>query len=205
MNPIELGSVTIDRALRRVLDGLEKYMWIQRELPIRNVSRDRDFQTTFNGFYRVRRNVDWQRTFFRLLEQGKTTQPSLEEVLRTLHSETGRVEASFATKLIASLDPSQPVIDSVVLRNLGARLPPTRDVSARLEGIVQLHGQLAQTFTAYLRTEDGRLLVTRFREVYPAARVSKVKMLDLVLWQTRPRLDRGVRRKARPRVLSRRG
>jgi hypothetical protein len=36
-----------------------------------------------------------------------------------------------------------------------------------------------------LRTNTGHYLVKRFREEYPQARISQVKMLDLVLWQTR--------------------
>jgi hypothetical protein len=142
----------------------------------------------------VRRDANWQQTFFKLLEEGKTRPPHFEDVLRTLHSETGRVEASFASKLIATLDPSQPVIDSVVLGNLRRKLPPRGDVSARLGKIIRLHGYLAQTFASYLKTENGRYLVRRFREVYPDTRLSKVKMLDLVLWQTRlqTRTRRGV-------------
>lgn len=34
--------------------------------------------------------------------------------------------------------------------------------------------------------ENGKYLVQRFRETYPDANVTEIKMLDLVLWQTRP-------------------
>ena len=45
---------------------------------------------------------------------------------------------------------------------------------------------LASCFRAFLRTDTGRYLVKRFREEYPHAGISKVKMLDFVLWQARP-------------------
>ena len=40
-------------------------------------------------------------------------------------------------------------------------------------------------FSEYLVTDAGRYLVTRFNGYYPEATLTEVKMLDLVLWQTR--------------------
>ena len=151
MIEIELDRVAINRAIPKVAKGLEKYLWLQAELRHRNVSADREFQRRFNGFYRVRRNSEWQRTFFRMLERGKTSGPTLEKTLRTLHATTGRIEASFASKLVATIDTSQPVIDSVVLAHMHLRLPPAADLSSRVNGIVRLHGGLARAFSRYLR------------------------------------------------------
>jgi hypothetical protein len=164
---------------------LRKYQWLQAELHRRDVSRDHAYQARFNGFYRVRRNPAWQRAFYGLLEQGKSSQASLLGVLLALHAATGRVEASFASKLVATIDPGQPVIDSVVLRNLGFRLPSVAEVASRIEGIVALRDRMAGAFSKYLETANGRYLAKRFKELYPEAQVTEVKMLDLVLWQTR--------------------
>jgi len=77
MMPIHLNHAGIDEALPRVSTGLRKYEWLQAELYRRDVSRDREYQTRFNGFYRVRRNTKWQHAFYRILEQGKSNQPCL--------------------------------------------------------------------------------------------------------------------------------
>lgn len=45
--------------------------------------------------------------------------------------------------------------------------------------------RLVTGFDDFLTTDTGRYLVTRFRDEYPDANVTEVKMLDLVLWQTR--------------------
>jgi hypothetical protein len=182
---IQLDRRSIDQALPRVSPGLQKYTWLQAELHGRDVSSDREYQIRFNGFYRVRRNITWQGAFFKILERGKTRGSSFEDVLRMLHADTSRVEASFASKLTATIDPSKPVIDSIVLRNLGLRLPSGQDTSRRLMGIIDLHCRLERHFSSYLNTENGRYLLTRFRDVYPEAQLTEVKMLDLVLWQTR--------------------
>lgn len=185
MKQIHLDRRAIDRALPQVSRGLQKYMWLQAELRARDVSLDREFQTRFAGFYRVRRNANWRRAFFEALERGKKGRPTLKGILRTLHTQTGRIEASFASKLVATIDPSQPVIDSVVLGNIGLKLPSRGDLVQRLKGIVDLHGRLERSFSGYLKTDNGRYLVRQFRRSYPVVQLTEIKMLDLVLWQTR--------------------
>ena len=106
-------------------------------------------------------------------------------MLDTLHRTTGRYEASFASKLLATIDPNMPVIDSIVLRNLNLRLPASSS-KQRIARIQELHSTLVACFKEFLTTETGRHLVERFRHEYPSANITEIKMLDLVLWQTRP-------------------
>ncbi len=186
MARVQLSPEAIELALPRVAKGLEKYSWLQRELHGRNVTQDGEYQTTFNGFYRVRRHLSWRRAFFGMLEEVKGGPVAIGETLQRLHAATGRIEASFSSKLVATVDPSQPVIDSVVLKNLGLRLTPVGEAPRRSARIVDLHHQLAAEFGRYLDSEEGRQLVARFQHAYPSSGISEVKMLDLVLWQTRP-------------------
>lgn len=159
-------------------------MWLQNELLVRDISNDTEYRKRFGGFYRVRRNVQWRDAFFQILERGKSAPMSFGEALRALHAETGKVEASFASKLVATLDPAQPVIDSVVFKNLGLKLPAAASVD-RFSEIQNLHRRLSEIYSDYLASESGRNLVKRFRESYPDAEVTETKMLDLVLWQSR--------------------
>jgi hypothetical protein len=78
-----------------------------------------------------------------------------------------------------------PVIDSVVLRNLNLRLPPSAS-KQRVARIGDIHSRLVISFNEFLRLELGRHLVQHFRSAYPEANITEIKMLDLVLWQTRP-------------------
>lgn len=181
---MNLTKDQIEAALPRVSVGLSKYTWLQTELPVRDVSRDNEYQKRFGGFYRVRRNSLWRGAYFQILEQSKSASISFREVLQSLHASTGRVEASFASKLIATLDPTQPVIDSVVLGNLGLKLPVAA-ASDRFGGVESLHQQLIELYSAYLASGPGRELVAQFRQTYPATRITEVKMLDFVLWQSR--------------------
>jgi hypothetical protein len=182
---IRLDEVAIEQSIPRVSDGLEKYCRIQSALMATDVAEDRSFQTGFNAFYRVRRGEAWRSAFFALLQKEKSFQRSFAEVLRALHAATGRVEASFASKLVATIDPEKPVIDSIVLKNLGLKLPPPGAAEARLPRIEALYNRLKQIYAEFLATEAGRHLTDRFAESYPGRLVTRVKILDLVLWQTR--------------------
>ena len=183
---VNLTEETIDAALSRLAPYLNAYLWLQTHRDACDVRSDASFRKRFNAFYKVRRARDWQDQFFELLERRKGRASSFGEVLDALHSATGRYEASFASKLLATIDPEMPVIDSIVLQNLGVRLPAYGS-DGRRSRIVELHGRLLSGLTTFLKTDVGRYLVKRFRATYPEADVTEIKMLDLVLWQTRPK------------------
>ena len=175
----------IDTAIPKVKVGLAKYQQLRRLIRTRpRFSRERAFQKSFNGFYRVRRNTEWQLAFYAIMARSRRNRLTFAQVLQKLHRATGRTEASFASKLVATLDPSQPVIDSVVLAKLGLSLPATKD-SQRHKRIVHMHISLRSRYVKFLKTSNGRYLVRCFRRRYGNQRLTQVKMLDLVLWQTR--------------------
>jgi hypothetical protein len=184
--PINLTKSQIDATLPRVACGLEQYLWLQANLHASDVSTNRHYQRRFNRFYRVRRNSEWQRSFYGLLENYKGKSVEFREILSAMQVATGRYEASFASKLLATVDPDIPIIDSIVLRNLQLRLPAA-STHDRADRIQELHTELLARFKAFLATENGEYLVARFRETYPHADITEIKMLDLVLWQTRPK------------------
>lgn len=181
---ISLNKQQINIAIPKVRVGLEKYLWLQNEVMEKDVSTDRDFQKRFNAFYRVRRNKDWQKDFYKLLELNKKTKISLKEVLTSLYEKVGRVEASFASKLVATINPEKPVIDKIVFNNLGLKLP-TKNTRDRNTIIVQQYKHLTKEFSDFLHTENGKYLIEQFVKNYPQSKLSEVKMLDLILWQTR--------------------
>ena len=145
-----LSIADIEAALPRVREGLAPYLWLQSHRDTCDVRRDTEFRRRFNHFYRVRRGREWQDSFYALLERNKRHPASFETVLRALHRSTRQWEASFASKLVATVDPEMPVIDSAVLRNLGLRLP-TRTSHSRAEQIIELHDQLAATLRHRVR------------------------------------------------------
>jgi hypothetical protein len=181
---INLSQAQIDAALQQVGEGLGQYLWLQGRVAEAGDFRDAEFRRRFNRFYRVRRGPAWQDAFYSLMDRATNEDMQFRDVLHALYTDTGRYEASFASKLVATLDPSQPVIDAIVLGNVGLRLPPYggRDRAAR---ICDVHRQLGSLSAVFLDGETGEYLVREFRRTYPGAEITEMKMLDLVLWHPR--------------------
>ena len=179
-----LTRAEIVAALPLIADGLAKYLYVSRCLRRPRFHADPDFQRAFNHLYRVRRGKTWRTQYFRLMGQARRRTISFKSAVSILLRSTGRYEASFTSKLIATIDPWQPVIDSVVLRRLGLRLPRKRFVR-RVHAIDKIHRKLAHSYSSFLRTTDGRFLIRSFKRKYPHARITSIKMVDFVVWQTR--------------------
>lgn len=186
---VRLTRAGISRALARLPQSLAKYSQLQSAIATGPTAcKRREFQKAYNGFYRVRRGREWQRIYFDVMStalRDRLRSPvDFRHILATLYKRTGRVEASFASKLVAALDPAQPVIDSVVMGNVGARLPYSKNPN-RLSLITDLHTSLADCYATYLRSPDGKYLVSKFNKRFPEAKITEVKKLDMVLWQSR--------------------
>ena len=181
---IELTLTNIDEAVARTAPGLAKYLWLQERLHHGDVRRDAEFQRRFNGFYRVRRNETWRTVYFDLMEHAKSTSIGFADALASLREATGRLEASFASKLVASLNPALPVVDRFVLDNFGLSLP-YQYAANRERTIVDLYTELQVRYARLLASEKGRLIVSRFTAAHPYAAINDLKKVDLVLWQHR--------------------
>ena len=181
---ITITKAHIDGALPAVVKGLEQYRWLQDRLHAVDVSVDRDFQRSFNHFYRVRRNEDWQAKFYRLFEDCKGKTVSFGEVLRALKEQTGQLEASFASKLVATLQPDKPIIDDFVLTNAELKLPYQYEKDREIK-IVDVYESLRLILTQFMQSAEGAYLISQFKQRYPDAGITEMKMVDLVLWQTR--------------------
>lgn len=184
MLEINFNKDSIDKALPKLESGLTKYVAIQKNYHSMNVANNRDFQKQFNHFYRVRRGSEWQEKFYGILESAKEKNYSFAEILENLSAATGRLEASFSSKLLASANPERVVLDSVVLKNVGLKLPYANCLD-RKGKIIELYHELEERLKHLLTTENGKYLVEAFIQKYPNHNITKIKMLDLVLWQSR--------------------
>ena len=96
--------------------GFDKYKQIMEMVRKTDVSSDPDFQRNFNGFYRVRRNVEWRKVYYDLFESVKGSNPSFEYIIRTMYEATGNIEASFSSKMLATINSDMPIWDRYVIQ-----------------------------------------------------------------------------------------
>ena len=165
--------------------GVDKYKKIMDWVRTTDVSSDREFQRTFNSFYRVRRNEEWRRAYYNLFEEVKNSKPSFEYIIRTMYKETGNIEASFSSKMIATVDADMPIWDRYVMQNLCMELKG-KTKEDQLDCAVRLYEQMLAWYGEFLKTENGRDCITEFDKTLPGYTwMSKVKKIDFYLWSIR--------------------
>ena len=174
-----------EQGLPSIVKGVEKYLFLQKKLFLCDVSLDEDFQKAYNGFYRVRqRSAAFYRDYFLILEKCKTTPMAFHDVLSFLYTAHHRVEASFASKLIATVQPDQPVWDSIVLKNLNISAP-SYACKQRLEKTVDTYQTLCKWYQQYLSTAEAQKIISIFDRYYPNLPITPTKKIDFTLWSIR--------------------
>lgn len=172
----------------KIGEGLKKYQWIMLAFRNVDVSTNHLFKKRFNHFYRIRqRTPTFYTIFYQKLEDSKKGKcPTFGETLDYFWNRFHRIEASFSSKLVATVNPNLPVWDNEVLRNLNLKKPYYYErVEARLEKTKNLFGIIRKWYTDYLITEDGKKQLAEFDKHFPNSGITNTKKIDLILWQTR--------------------
>lgn len=181
----EYDRSIIQDAVAKVKPGLKKYKYIQDMVKVVNVSNDKQFQRTFNGFYRMRqRSRDFYKIFYCFLEENKGNLPSFEDTLVYIYSRTKRVEASFSSKLVATINPNLPIWDTVVLKNLNLT-QPAYHLKDRIPRIISIYSEINEWYKSFLKNDESRYLIKMFDEIYPDSKITNIKKIDFILWQIR--------------------
>jgi hypothetical protein len=120
------------------------------------------------------------------MEASKVQAITFSQALRTLRELTGRIEASFASKLVATLDPNKPVVDKFVLDNFGLRLP-YYSTDNRESKTIQVYSQLCRKYEGLMACPIAHIICANFAKMYPWANITDLKKVDFVLWQIRDR------------------
>lgn len=188
---------TLSANLQPILERLKsrradmiRYRYLMDHLWQSDVSEDAVFQRTFNGLYMVRRGAAWRAAFYELFEAYKKSDDvSFEPIIRDLHRATGRIEASFASKLLATVKSDMPVYDSWVRINLSLRAR-TGAAAQRIPELCEDYALIASIYREMVAHPEYSSLRHGFDSSLPTLRdLSDVKKIDLLLWQSRPPSD----------------
>ena len=186
---VHFDTLSIKTAIDKASAGVERYLSIQDRLKKGVDPRDKAFQQSFNTFYKVsRRSAQWYVHFYEVFFQTREENWNFEKILLEIYKQTGTVEASFASKIRASIDEDSVVIDSVVLLNLGLRLMRGGNAERRLQAACATYATLTEIISTIQHSEVGKEILNQFRERYKALPVSDVKAIDFTLWQHRSRI-----------------
>ncbi len=173
-------------AIIRFLD-LNKYNYIKENIYKCDVSKNIDFQTKFNSFYRVRRNKKWRKVFFDYFEKAKLNKNiTFEEILKYMYENTKdhNIEASFCSKMLSTINPNMPIWDQFVLENLKLKVDG-KTKEDRLNNTIKTYYKILEIEHEKLKDKNIQNSIKEFREYFPEYNLSDIKMLDYILWSTR--------------------
>jgi hypothetical protein len=179
-----LEESEVRKALAALEPAVLRYRWLQSRSRTSDVRSDAEFQRQFNGYYRLRRNQEWRSAYYKLMQAEKVERRGFAAVLHSLKSSTGRVEASFASKLVATIEPKLPVIDRYVLLHFGLRLP-SYQASERELKTVHVYDELVRCYESLVVSPLGVRIRYLFNEQYGDHPITDLKKIDLVLWRIR--------------------
>ena len=180
----------LDR-LKKVKADINKYDYLRNSLLTCKVNTDQKYQTIFRDFYtmnRARKSPEWYKMFFSILERKKRDRAiSFRSVLEKVFKKTGRFEASFCSKLIATINPNLPVWDQHVLDNYGLKSPPPcKDSAQRLDLFLDVYSEIKTRSKDAIQKECFEKWRRLFDDSFPQfEHFTKIKKLDLFLWQYR--------------------
>lgn len=167
---------------KRLYQGMKKYKYIMDSLHWTDVSKDKDFQRTFNGFFKLRfRSEEFYTLFYTFLEEQKETAVTFEETLEYLEQAEGQLEISFSSKLIAVINPKRPIWDKIVAVDHFGMILPTK-VENRKEQLIKAYHEYCSRYYEYISSSEGRTLIRLFNERYPSTGFSDAKKIDFILW-----------------------
>lgn len=181
-----IPSISVDdaiEALREVKTAMQHYISIMNRVWNTDVSADKDFQREFNHFYRIRRNEEWRKKFYRIFEDTKQkTTPDFAEVLEELHAQTGNVEASFSSKMVATLNPNKPIWDSMVLSVLLLK-PEAENGKATVSSVISCYSYLDRWYYDFKKHPTAKEWIRKFDKAFPEYKdISATKKIDFILW-----------------------
>ena len=179
-----IDITVLGQTLPQIESRIDKYIKVINHLHLCDVSKSREYQKLYNGFYRMhKRTQEFYKIYFDYLEVNKNKDINFVDVLTYLNTTTGRFEPSFASKLLATIDPDSPVWDSVVLEKLSI-VPPRNYQKDRMYATIKTYMTLLEWYGNYFKTQNAVEVLNLFNSIYPqfSQSITAIKKVELTLW-----------------------
>ena len=172
--------------------GLDRYLDIIRKVNESNFKADDEFRKQYNSFFRVRqRSAEWYNCYFQLLEEQKRNKLDFQSILELLENKFNKVEVSFSSKLLATVDPNCPIWDQYVLKNLNLydewNQSKKKNNEHRIQDAVRIYEQIKTEYKIFLKSNEGKACIAEFDKILPdyKEKISNIKKIDFMLYLKR--------------------
>lgn len=158
---------------------LDTYKDIMQCVNKANYYHNNDFRHKFNRFYRVRRNGEWQNSFYDLFPRAMNYTDGFAEMLDAMHKKTGCFEASYISKMLATVDCKMPIYDKNVLNFLGISVPEKKTV----ENLTAIYEKITNKNSNYADSQKGKEYIGWFDDnLSDYKNISSTKKVDFLFW-----------------------
>ena len=177
-----------------IQSGVIKYTWIMEfieKAKLNNIDLtiEKEFRTKFNGFYRIRQKPEeFYNQYYLLLNSNLKSTPEFINILENLYTIEQRLESSFSSKLLHSINPNLPIWDSIVMQKLNLKTTfYPKDIIKKKENIVNQYQRLSVFFNDFLLTQESQQLINLFDKKINTQNynITPLKKIDFIIWQTR--------------------
>ncbi len=175
---------------KRIEKGLEQYKEIMTLFKCsNNIYKDEVFQKKYKTFYKLnaaRRGDDFYNSYFKILKKAKNEGGiEIKYVLERLHHVENKKELSFASKLLATVNPKLPIWD----KNVRFRINEIGDIKLKntyssIEDCVKAYNSLITWYDNFMKTSDAKQMIFEFDAHFPNQKITSIKKIDFIFWQT---------------------
>ena len=177
MNKVAIKSPA-KQLVRIVEEELGLYAYRQT-LDLTKIGTEK-YQKNYSHYYRLRRDDKWKAKYFAYM-QRQVGNPGITfaEIIKQISSISYKNEASFASKMLATLNPNYPLLDSNVAKFLGFSYH-----AKPIQYCIEIYSELTKNVHSFLQTNDGAKCVEEFDRMFPNfININPVKKIDLYLWK----------------------
>jgi hypothetical protein len=143
----------------------------------------KEFQRAFSSFYRVRRNEEWKRNFFDIFATvAQNRHCTFEQILTAVFHKNRQVEASFCSKMLATINPEKPIWDRLVCEFIsGHGITLTGTPENKIDKAVELYGKIEKWYAENISQATD--LLRKFDQQFSAhSAIKPTKKIDFLIW-----------------------
>ena len=149
----------------------------------------KEYQENYANYYKMSRmDENWRAAYFVYMQkQVGNSDITFEEIFKQISrvphkwgdgSRTTN-DASFASKMLATINPNYPILDSNVAKALGFNYH-----AKSMQYCIEIYNELTENVHSFLQTNGGAKCVKEFDRMCPNfTDISPVKKIDLYLWK----------------------
>ena len=169
----------------RIMSGLSDYEKIMELAQKIDVSVDIEFQKLFNKYYQVNpKSKEWLSNFYKLFQKAKANNYDFETVLNMFYKKMKRVELSFCSKMIHTINPKNPVVDQYILWKMGFN--PKESLRGKPERAIIIYNDICKQYDTHMSDEAVVDVLKKFdNDFSDYTAIENIKKLDFIFWSDR--------------------